>query len=209
MKSTLRSRRRAQGFTLVEVMMAVGVITVGAMAIMAMQKATIVANTSARELTAANEINRSWIERVKLDSVNWTTQGCNQTAIQPVVGATNMLSVLDATCGPTLWLTPPGGGAADFRGHPLTLPVDAGDPPPRFCTNHRFDWVVPGSVARVTVRTWWHRAGSGQGNTDLVDYTQFPNCTDPEGVTAEVGPGGILRHVQAQTLIRWNQPIQR
>lgn len=203
-------RQRSEGFTLIEVMMSLGVITVGAMAILSMQRATIVANTSAREMTVANEINRGVIERIKLDAINWGTQGCNQSNISPTVdGEENMLREMAIDCSATAWLTPPDGGAYDFRGHPMTLPVDPGSPPIRFCTNHRFEWVVPSTVARVTVRTWWHRIGHGQGNLDQVDYSAFPDCGDPEGVTAEVGAGGLLRHVQAQSLVRWNQPQQR
>ncbi len=207
--SRARRRTRAEGFTLIEVMMALGVITVGAMAIMSMQRATMVANMSAREMTTATEINRAWVERVKLDSINWGSLGCNQSAITAVVDDTNMLSEMDINCGATGWLTPPDGGAADFRGNSLASPIPDGEPPPRFCTNHRFEWVIPGRVARVTVRTYWHRIGHGQGNTSLVDHSLFPDCSDPDAATDEIGAGGLLRHTQSQMLIRLNQAQQR
>jgi type IV pilus assembly protein PilV len=72
-----RERRRpprvARGYTMVEVMMALGVLAVGASGIVAMQKAAVVGNASAKSIATANELAIRWAERLRVDAMVWNT----------------------------------------------------------------------------------------------------------------------------------------
>src|SRR5262245_14163143 len=71
----MRRRSQRQGFTLVEVMVSLGVMTIGAMAILGMQQQIIRANIHARQVTTATQIAQNVIERLKLDGLSWTAPG--------------------------------------------------------------------------------------------------------------------------------------
>ena len=59
---------RARGFTLIEVMVALGVMTVGVFGLIALQLYTIRSNSHARQLGIATQIAQQWIERIKQDA---------------------------------------------------------------------------------------------------------------------------------------------
>jgi prepilin-type N-terminal cleavage/methylation domain-containing protein len=56
------------GFTLVEVMIAIGIMTVGSLGILSMHQAVSGANRSAQEMNTALAITERWVERVERDS---------------------------------------------------------------------------------------------------------------------------------------------
>src|SRR5271165_2005192 len=61
-----------RGYTAVEVLMAMTVMTIGAAAVMSMQKASVQGNLDARETDVANSIARMWVERLQRDAMQWT-----------------------------------------------------------------------------------------------------------------------------------------
>lgn len=73
-RSSHRSSRR-RGYTVVEVIMAIAVLGLGAAGVIAMQKATLIGNTNARNLATATTIAQSWIERLRLDAQAWNEAG--------------------------------------------------------------------------------------------------------------------------------------
>ena len=54
--------RRARGYTVIEVMIALTLLAIGTSGIIAMQKVTSVTNREARNLVIANQIARTWME---------------------------------------------------------------------------------------------------------------------------------------------------
>ena len=68
------SRRKRTGFTLIEVMIAIGIMTVGSLGILSMHHAVSGANRSAHEMNTALAITERWIERIERDSLAWTEQ---------------------------------------------------------------------------------------------------------------------------------------
>jgi Tfp pilus assembly protein PilV len=183
-------RRRRDGFTLIEVMVSLGVMMVGAMAVIALQQHTVRANTHARELTTAMNIAQMWVERIKQDNASWTQAGFVGTPGQPtpaqVLSNTTWLGAV--VTGPNVFqtLTVPawaGDGsisnAFDFNGKEVD-PVTSTDT--HFCASFRPAWVYVGRAMRVDVRVWWARPGTGASIT-----ADFPQCQD-DG--AALNPGG-------------------
>jgi len=68
----MKSRTSQRGYTVIEVMMSMTLLLIGAVGVMAMQQAAVQGNTDAREMDVASSIARSWIERVERDATLWT-----------------------------------------------------------------------------------------------------------------------------------------
>lgn len=66
-----RRARGARGFTLVEVMMSLTVLTIGMLGIISLQRNTVVANAQAQQMTVATNIGRVWIGRLQADASLW------------------------------------------------------------------------------------------------------------------------------------------
>jgi prepilin-type N-terminal cleavage/methylation domain-containing protein len=167
---------RKQGFTLIEVMMSIGIMTVGAMGVLAMQQQLTRANRHAREISTATQIAQTWIERFKLDALRWTAiDGQNLTTYLqavPAVGTQGVFTTIPfntATLGATTRFLSP---AFNYAGDDLNLA--AGTPAGLYyCASHRLNWIYDNRRAmRVDVRVWWAREGLGVISTD------YPLCAD-------------------------------
>jgi len=156
------SRARA-GYTLIEIMTAVFIMTIGAAGILAMQGASVRSNQDANETTTAINFATTWVERVKRDARLWTEVG------GVALAKTRYLSVV--TTSPNTWFlpisTPNESAGASYHGFdtPTTALI-------RFCVNlklvvvHAYNPITSGVAAtdanaiRADVRVWWHRAAS-------------------------------------------------
>lgn len=151
----LRLRRRQQGYTIVELMMAVAILMVSAVAIIAMQKAAAVSNSHAKDTAVAQRIAQTWAAQLEMDAVLWQA---------------NFNGDFLNTSG--LWQRPSYsnnrkfGAAFDALGNPLT---DADDDRPlvRFCTNVRLSPLFPNGAGltgnatlRAEIRVFWIRDGA-------------------------------------------------
>ncbi len=160
-------KKTQAGFTLVEVMIAIGIMTVGSLGILAMHRGVGEANRAALEMNTALAITERWVERVERDSLSWTERGPNTLSL---INDTDYLAGLTATTAATGWSTgwfrptPPRLEESydfDFFGDDVT---GTGNPnPPKYCTNLRVAWLREGSSARVDIRTFWYRAGYAPG----------------------------------------------
>jgi prepilin-type N-terminal cleavage/methylation domain-containing protein len=90
--------RAPRGYTVVEVIMAIAVLTLGALGVIAMQKATLIGNTNARNLATATTLAQSWIERLRVDVQAW-----NEVAGAQDLGDTKWISTILTTGG---WVSP-------------------------------------------------------------------------------------------------------
>lgn len=183
-------KRRPRGFTLIEVMVSLGIMTVGGLAVIALQTQTIRANSHAREITTATQIAQIWIERLKEDAATWTTEAT-------VAGAPSAASVLANTRYLQDILTqagqytspkddaPPVSRGFDYQGNDTNAQSGLVERAfPYYCAAYRLNWVYFGEAMRADVRVWWPRADSGAHPHD-----DFPGC----GVGADqstLDPGG-------------------
>jgi type IV pilus assembly protein PilV len=192
-----RGARRA-GFTLIEVMVAVGLMTVGALSVMAMQQAATRGNLEARQIGTASEVTHRWIERLRRDALLWVAPGTpSQTVYLKVLGANGTTGFVrptaDAATDP---LISPG---FDFYGLP-TFETSA----MTYCSLLRLTWVRTGATLRADVLTWWPRRSS----PDDTERKSFNACG--EGQVNEVlteldRAESSLRSVRASILLRWTQ----
>ncbi len=192
-----KKARTREGFTLVEVMMAIAVLTVGALGILSLQRAAINGNSNARQMTTATTVTRSWIERVRRDALGW------QNNAMSGVRTTEYLVSLPEGPGTSGWVTPPvsaltgASPASDWYGNEVATIADG-----RFCTNLQLTWVVPGELVRVDVRTWWPKRGAFDD--------RFAGCAVGReiAVTNELEAADVpsLHAVYASTTVRWMGP---
>lgn len=186
-----RRRRRSSAFTLIEVMVAVAVMTVGAVGIMALQQAATRGNMEARQMSTATQVARIWLERLQRDALLWNSQGVP-------AGTRYLTNAPAAGNAPGVWFSPiavtaPSGHldsyAFDYFGNDTLQQGSM-----VYCAQVRLQWIVFGDTLKAEVRAFWPRRGRPQ-NTG--------NCGfgNSGGVTADIDAFN-LHAVYASTLIR-------
>jgi prepilin-type N-terminal cleavage/methylation domain-containing protein len=181
---------RRQGFTVVEVMVALGVMTISAMALFGMQAQATRANVRARDMTIASQIAQNVLERMKLDGLAWNTIGepaevLTNTAILNRIGTTpSDFMTLPESQETRLSSTVVWSNGFDLYG----IDVPTSGPPAslvsiRFCASQRLAWVYDTRRAmRADVRVWW----SKEAPTRSI-IADFPGCADNDAL---LRPGG-------------------
>lgn len=159
-----------RGYTMVEVMMGLSVLAIGATGIIAMQKYALMGTMTSRNVMNATNIAASSIEKMSSEAAIWADNGTQDTVAMPWLGP--------ALNTPNVWVVPPD-GAALIDGTPLDIAtIDlAANPvtPVGYCTHVRAELVgnknaIPPSdpllggtdstdIARVEVRTFFAKSG--------------------------------------------------
>ncbi|WP_437319492.1 type IV pilus modification PilV family protein [Sorangium sp. So ce385] len=194
--SAARVRRAGRsGYTLIEVMAALGVLAIGATGVLALQKATLISNTNARNIAVANNIAMTWAERLRVDALQWN----EPRRVPDLDGDTQWIRL--ATTSPfPVKVTPTqvdalGAPSADVFGTDIHL-GDTSEP--AFCTHVRFRQFtdpVSGtrlweSLIRAEIRVIWERNGNP------IDCTVDPILVDqhPDRFGAVYLTTGVLRN---------------
>ncbi len=178
-RSRLLPPTRPAGYTVVVINMAIAVLSLGATGVIAMQKATLIANVSARNLVTATDLAQSWMERMRVDSLAW-----NEPAGTLDLGNDTMwLKLASPSIG---WLSPlannlalqPTGspqadvmGADIYTGDPTLTAFCAQTRLIRFADNPTFNDLY--RMIRVEVRVYWDKSGRQLDCTAALptDYT--------------------------------------
>lgn len=195
----MKTGSRRAGYTLIEVMMAVAVLTAGSVAIMAMLQAATRGNMEARQITTANQVAQQWVERLRRDGLNWTNGSLLANPV--LLSRTSYLRGV-ATPGTTpLWVEPtPAGADESARFDYYGRDVVSGDATstPTYCTNIRLEWLYPGRAMRADVRVWWVRrvSGAAPAGANLADCAPSVNPNTLTGNPA-------VRMVYTSTVIRY------
>ncbi len=189
-RARFSTRQRTQGFTLIEVMISLIVISVGALGIFSLHGATTRGNKEARQLSVATERSHVWLERMQRDALRWNTQGATPA---------NRINTLYLQNIDSTWRAPTVAVAAEQPGADWQgFDTDGAIRPRVYCTHTRLSWAIVGEVIRADVRTYYHkREGNSRG--------LIANCgvgTEADATAAITGPD--LRTVHASTLIRWS-----
>lgn len=145
----MKARR---GYTMIEVMMSLGVLALGATGIIALQKVTLAGNIQAKHLATANAIAMTWAERLRADAVQWNTPGAGGD-----INDTTWVKL--AVTQANNWVVPPevpnvGSPRATILGQDIytTGPTQA------FCTHVRLAQLYP-NLVRAEIRVFWSKDG--------------------------------------------------
>ena len=192
-------QRNQPGFTLVEVMIAIGIMAVGSLGILSMHHAVSGANRSAQEMSTAVAITERWVERIERDALAWSAEGLNTG----VLTGTDYLSPLAGTVSSTGWFTPITSAGFNYFGEDTNTAGEI-----KYCTNLRLNWLRQGSSARVDIRTFWYRAGYVAGNAthpDWVDGAAFRGaaCAAADADGWDLGAAPNVDVVVASTVVTW------
>jgi type II secretory pathway pseudopilin PulG len=158
--------QRARGYTVVELMMATALFTVGVTGVIALQKVTVTANEHSKNLAVATRIAQSWQEMLAVDAIRWNTPSASSNASD--LADTSWLVELENDREDE-WFQPDWdaglqfGAAFDALGNPVA-PADAGRT--RFCVHIRLASLFPADIpvagngmVRTEVRVFWRRPG--------------------------------------------------
>ncbi|MBM4374143.1 MAG: hypothetical protein FJ095_03590 [Deltaproteobacteria bacterium] len=184
---------------MVEVIMALAVLAVGATGVVAMQKATLLGNTRARDLSTASTVAAAWLDRIKIDALGWRKTSTGGSTVND----TRWLKVIGEDYpqiggNENVWTRPgvdtvlgysPG---ADVRGHDITDAAKLRDA--AFCTNVRIVQLLP-NMARADVRVFWLRnRGTGVSNTVAGTINGQELCSGDAGYVSKVGESTSRYH---------------
>ena len=198
----MRTALRSRGTTVIEVMMALAMMAIGTSGIIAMQKLTIVANRDAKNLEVANEIARTWVERLRGDAMLWNHPSpINATAD---IADTVWLNGNIQDPGTADWFRPENVSASIYGVHDsLGRDDPTGGKNGPFCVNVRLTWIRPNVSVRAEVRVYWLRQGIGNWSTPAVPAN--PLCGDVAAAPPAVQAQTTTYHfVHLVTEIRQN-----
>jgi len=168
MKRALR-RSRARGYTFVELLMSMMILTIGVTGVIAMQKVTVTSNQHAKNLAMATQIAQSWLGQLQADAIAWNHPSARNPNSD--LGDTHWLSnvsLMNRTWMRPAWVSSRNFGPTfDAQGKPIE-PDDASQV--QFCTHIRLSWLFqPGAASgavitgnglmRAEVRVFWLRDG--------------------------------------------------
>lgn len=201
-----RSRRRSRGTTVTEVLMAISVLTIGAAGIFSLQKATVVANRQARSLDVANEISRTWLDRLRADSMKWNYPTPANPSTDDLGSDTTWLHRVDET---NAWFRPANATLKVYGEHDAfgnDDPSASHEGP--YCANLRLRWIgTDKNLIRAEVRVYWLRQGIQAFGDKLSIQPPALLCGDNEDVPPAVdGHGDVFHVVHAVTGIFKNMP---
>lgn len=194
------------GYTLIEVMTAVMVMTIGAAGILAMQGASAASNQDANESAIAANFASTWLERIKRDARLWTASGdvarANTRYLSQAFGAYTVPPVLLSSTNGVL--ESPG---ADHFGFDTNTDI-------RFCVNvaltlvHALNPLMPAATnltqdanaVQAAVRVWWYRWGKDANRQAVAQ-----GCLgDPLNAAQNSDPQ--IRKQYYATIVNWRTP---
>jgi type II secretory pathway pseudopilin PulG len=211
-----RERARERGYTAVEVALSILVLGIGAAGVMTMQAASVQGNSDAHMIDTGNAIAREWVERLRRDSMTWTTPDtANQCGGSACNWSTNTFLVSQIGNSPGTWIWPAApttgsnsstlspwgyGRAFDILGRDVTLTGKA-QPGVMFCVNIKGDWLWQDQLLRATVRVYWPR--------QMYAAPTAVFCSGAEVMTPQAvgGPTQVYHFIYATTALQRNSSL--
>jgi prepilin-type N-terminal cleavage/methylation domain-containing protein len=226
-----RGTRARAGYTLIEVMVAIGISAIGISGIVFMQSATVRSNHDAWETQTATVFARTWIERIRRDAMMWTALG---NPVRATILAGRNLGIPnsgnyfvptqvndDAWDVPVPMVNAPESSGANYHGVDVGA-LDPVMPVPAvvtnrdiyYCANTKFTTVhlVNGltNTLRADVRVWWSRKASlnATDRTPGIARVRGGGCESwiPTSADLRDRPQYRFRVVYLSTYLRWVAP---
>jgi prepilin-type N-terminal cleavage/methylation domain-containing protein len=158
-KRALRGTRR--GYTIVELVMSLAVLAIGATGVIAMQKVAIASNRHAKDLATASRVAQAWADQLAIDAAAWSIDSAGASTI----AATTWLKLADPS-QTVEWFVPDYDANRDFgpgfsiQGTPINTTI--APQLIRFCTHLRFAYLHSATtpfaghgVIRAQIRVFW------------------------------------------------------
>lgn len=188
MKQSPRSAPRSRGYTMIEVMMALAVLTVGSVGVIAMQKVAVVGNATAKSIATATALADRWAERLRVDAMVWNNSSPSDIAES---------RWLKKVSTPGVWTLPDDvAGKASPLADPLGADIIlAGDTSAvAYCTHISYRQITPKMVSAV-IRVTWRRDSSA---SDCSAPEMFVENTDAGRYGAVYMTTGLMVQEQVQ-----------
>jgi prepilin-type N-terminal cleavage/methylation domain-containing protein len=173
-----------RGYTVVEVLLSLTVLAIGASAVMSMQKAALQGNLDARKTDMANSIARMWVERIRRDATQWTLPSPVNPSGNNFASAQLLQYVGTGWVLPSAYAgqTPPVSPGFDMLGRDIANASGTMNPPPVYCVNVQETYVFQdgtnagNNLIRADVRVVWVRGiNPGASNPCAVATTVLPS----------------------------------
>lgn len=198
--------RENKGYSLIEVLIVVIVTTVGFLALINLQVATVHAIGAGKNVVEAANLAEHFVETLRAEALEWNVPGTlmvsNPTKFpylhvvgNPVAGGgSNWI---------TAYIPPDEDKRVGVIGYEVVF--DSGihselnpEINKRYCLHYRLTWLVPDYLIRADVRVSWMR--------DNANISLYQNCppgmeTDLANVSSVTVPGTIMRNVFAQLML--------
>lgn len=156
-------RRSRAGFTILEVLIGVLVMSIGFIGIFGMQTVAIQTNRAAYDRRMATELAETTMERIKRDALMWNVAG----------GWPDGTWLQRGMASPSTWTAPPSDDDGSPAFNDLALPNVADDRVPdgreafvernsKFCLAYRMTWIWNPDMVRIEVRVFWPRTTEGE-----------------------------------------------
>jgi prepilin-type N-terminal cleavage/methylation domain-containing protein len=207
---------RSRGYTVIELLMALTVLALGASGVVAMQRVTLESNRYAKNLAIATRIGEAWADQLEADAARWT--------LADHLANTTWLKEAGACSGsvaPTGWFEPAWstdrrfGPAFDALGSPVDMSITTPDTFTQFCAHVQLAWLhcdtsvsgggTQGSgIVRAEIRVFWRRdddATASSATFQTVGQAALCSAADVAGVTNDIAVGGY-NSVYLSTAIR-------
>jgi type IV pilus assembly protein PilV len=165
----LAVRAASRGYTVVEILLAMTLLSIGAAGVISMQKASMQGNLDARRMDVATAIGRMWMDRIRKDAMAWTLPS-PASALPTNYSKAKLLSYAGLGWSrPDVYLpatSPQASISPGFdilgRDVPSKAGLDDTNNPPLFCVHVNESWLVGDgttvdSLLRVDIRVVWKR----------------------------------------------------
>ncbi len=169
--------------------MAMTVMTIGAAAVMSMQKASIQGNLDAHKADMASAIARMWVDRLQRDAMQWTLPNGDNPTLNNFPNALLLSSPTYGQWGLPKWYMGASPETMSYAFDILGRDLPTADVTNNtvFCVNYRLQWLVPQALPlepgliRADVRVLWP---VGIRNTPAVGW-----CNDTNAAVANPDQG--------------------
>ncbi|MEO8180323.1 MAG: hypothetical protein ABI895_15915 [Deltaproteobacteria bacterium] len=187
-------RRRSAGYTAMEVLMSMSVLSVGVIGIFSMEKVTVASNVHAKNLAIATHIAQGWLGTLEAEAMRWDTTANSLTSRTTWLGSNP---------GNLNWFRPVPSGAYGPDFDELGNPVAQNG---RFCADLRISALTGApeeeagiGMRRVEVRVYWLRAT--EVPLSSVTAPQFP-CGMPAALVSRENDSRLFHFVYLSGAVR-------
>jgi len=185
-RRSVERKRRLAGYTLVEAMAALLLFGIGLLGIMAMEVVATRGNKDSHDLTVATTMAEWWMERLRMESLMWTTGASDLTlADTPMIFPLEAAGGVDNVGSTTGWVSPP----LNPRYDKWMRTALAANQPGEFCTQYSVTTLVQNELLRAEVRVMWWKNPSNRGAgwavcpTGMLDGVGNPDIMRVQNVT--------------------------